>query len=91
MALDPLFDAYVHPYKRQALPDLEESQKQYLDSELRKIEATLKDVADLTPQAADQAPTLPRKGMQRYAITPWDPGSGVDKWYYYTGSAWTLL
>lgn len=65
----------------------------HIHDELRKIEATLKRVNTLIPQAADTEPSEKLIGLQRYAVAAtWDPlGTGVDAWVYWNGTAWVAL
>lgn len=64
----------------------------FIMEELRRIEQTLKDLADFAPQEADTAPARPRVGMQRLSVDPWRPlGGTVDRWVYWSGTAWVAL
>lgn len=83
----------VSTYVRRALPSLKpETLPNYLQEELREIEASLKSLADASIQVTDKAPTNPRKGMVRYAVYPWEPlGSGVSYLVVYNGTTWVAV
>jgi hypothetical protein len=56
------------------------------------LEDQVRELQDLLPQAADQAPLAPRFGTIRYAVTPWLPLAGpAGGWVYYNGSTWVAL
>jgi len=85
-------DIVVEPYSRRSL-DVGADQTQviaFLIEELRRVENALRDIGDGASQVVDKAPLNPRKGMIRFAVNPWNPGSG-DGLYTYTGSAWAKL
>jgi len=91
MPINKIKDLFVRPYKRQGRSEFEESDRSYLDKELQNIEETAQDLSDAAVQIADNAPENPRRGMIRIAISPWNPGSGTDRGYFYDGTAWTVL
>ena len=82
-------DAVVYPYTRRQVPALEESFRTFVPDELQQIERSIKSLADAVPQVADADPDKPRKGMVRYAISPWNPlGNGQEGLVVYNGTAW---
>ena len=82
-------DAVVYPYTRRQVPALEESFRTFLPGELQQIERSIKSLADAVPQVAEVAPDKPRKGMVRYAMSPWNPlGNGQEGLVVYNGTAW---
>lgn len=89
--LNVIFDPYARKDPPQGLPTEVEALLRYTHDELQKVGRVLNDLAESCPQVADREPANKRVGMQRYAITPWDPGSGSDTWYYWDGAAWALL
>lgn len=56
--------------------------------ELRRIEASLRDLADYAPQPAIREPSKRRDGMVRLARSPWRPvdGQTADAWVYFDGT-----
>lgn len=64
-----------------------------LQQELNRLTFVLRELVVLVPQAADEAPEWPRRGMQRYAISPWEPlGPGTSPvWVQYDGTTWVAL
>ena len=86
-----IFDPYTRQDPPNGLPSEVEALLRYTYDELQKVGRVINDLAESCPQVADREPANKRTGMQRYAISPWDPGSGSNKWYYWTGSAWVLL
>ena len=82
-------DAVVYPYTRRQVPALEESFRTFVPGELQQIERSIKSLADAVPQVAEVAPDKPRKGMVRYAMSPWNPlGNGQEGLVVYNGTAW---
>ena len=82
-------DTVVSLYTRRQVPALKESLNTFLQGELQELEKSTKSLADAVPQVADAAPDNPRKGMVRYAISPWEPlGSGQEGPVIYNGTAW---
>ena len=63
----------------------------FTDDEFTRLERTLKALNLLIPQVADAEPSVPLKGMIRYAVSPWDPLGSGDGPVIYDGSAWQLL
>ena len=82
----------VFPYVRRQMPSLEDSLKLYLRDELQAIEKSIQTLADASIQVADAAPENPRKGMVRYAVSPWDPlSNGFSGLVVYNGTAWAAV
>ena len=74
------------------MPSLEDSLKLYLRDELQAIEKSIQTLADASIQVADAAPENPRKGMVRYAVSPWDPlSNGFSGLVVYNGTAWAAV
>jgi hypothetical protein len=93
MAISDKINMLVSAYVRRTAPILSpEFLANYLQEELREIEASIKSLADASVQVTDREPTNPRKGMVRFAIAPWEPiGSGVSKLVVYNGTSWVAL
>jgi hypothetical protein len=93
MAISDKINMLVSAYVRRQAPTLSpEFLPNYLQEELREIEASIKSLADASTQVTDREPTNPRKGMVRYAVYPWEPlGSGVSKLVVYNGTAWVAV
>ena len=85
-------DVVIEPYQRRGFDKANDNEAliAFLIEELRRVENTLRNVTDGSPQVADREPTNKRRGMIRYAVNPWNPGSG-DGLYVYTGTAWSLI
>jgi len=91
MALSDVVDMIIKRYARRSLPnlDVDVSIPQYLQTELRDLEAAMNSMADASVQVADNPPISPRKGMVRYAVTPWNPlSNNFSGLVVYTGVAW---
>lgn len=93
MPLSDKINMLVSAYKRRQAPTLHSDfLANYIQEELREIELSIKSIADTRIQVTDRAPIHPRKGMVRYAISPWEPiGSGISKLVVYNGRTWTAL
>ena len=93
MSISDKINMLVSTYVRRQAPTLSpEFLPNYLQEELREIEASIKSLADASIQVTDREPTNPRKGMVRYAVSPWEPiGSGVSKLVVYNGTAWIAV
>ena len=61
------------------------------EGDFEALRVVLDDLAYLIPQVADEAPTRPRKGLIRYAVSPWNPLGTGDGWVYYDGTSWVAL
>ena len=92
MSLSDKINILTRVYTRRPTPALEASFKNFIQDELREIEASLKSIADAAPQVAEDAPSSPRKGMVRYAVSPWDPlSNGYQGLVVYNGTAWVQV
>lgn len=92
MALEDKTNVLVTNYVRRQIPSLETSMRLYIQEELQNIEASIKKLADAAPQAADNEPESKRRGMVRYAVSPWDPlGNGYSGLVVYNGSSWVQV
>jgi hypothetical protein len=90
MALSDKTNLLVQPYVRTQYPVLDEGIKRYIQDELQRIEASLRSLAQAAIQVTENPPAEPVKGMVRYAVSPWNPGSG-DGLYVYNGTTWVLV
>ena len=92
MPLSDKQNVVLTPYSRRATPSLPESMDQFITDELQRIEATLRSLLDASPQATDTAPDNPRKGLVRYAISPWNPlNNSYSGLVVYNGTAWVQV
>ena len=76
MALSEKTNLLVTDYTRQQYPQIEEGVRRYIQEELRRIETSIGTLIRSSVQVADDPPENPVKGMIRYAVSPWNPGSG---------------
>jgi hypothetical protein len=90
MALSDKTNLLVQPYVRTQYPVLDEGIKRYIQDELQRIESSIRSLALAAIQVTEDPPEQPVKGMVRYAVSPWNPGSG-DGLYIYNGTAWVLV
>jgi hypothetical protein len=90
MALSDKTNLLVQDYTRQQYPQLEEGVRRYIQEELRRIETSIGSLIRASVQVAENPPTNPVKGMVRFAVAPWNPGSG-DGLYVYNGTAWVQV
>jgi hypothetical protein len=90
MALSDKTNLLVQPYVRTQYPVLDEGIKRYIQDELQRIEASLRSLAQAAIQVTENPPAEPVKGMVRFAVSPWNPGSG-DGLYVYNGTTWVLV
>ncbi len=92
MATNEITDVVINPYTRRPIPSLEQSIKLYIANELQSIENALKSVIEGSVQVIDDAPDKPKKGMIRYAVSPWNPlGNGYEGLVVYNGTAWVQV
>lgn len=92
MATNEQTDVVVSGYNKRPLPTTLEALRVYLSLELQALEKTLRSLEESALQVADAAPSNPKKGMLRYAVSPWDPlGDGSTGLVVYDGSSWTTL
>lgn len=90
MALSDKTNLLVQPYVRTQYPVLDEGIKRYIQDELQRIESSIRSLSQAAIQVTEDPPEQPVKGMVRYAVSPWNPGSG-DGLYIYNGTAWVLV
>lgn len=93
MSLSDKINLLVARYVRRQMPSLEaDNLGPYIQEELREIEAVVRSLADASIQVAEKEPEGPRKGMIRYAVSPWDPlGNGSAGLVVYNGTSWAAL
>ena len=88
--LGPKVDAIAQRYSRRVLPTGE--LRDTLGNEFQNIERTISSVTELTILTADAEPELKRRGMVRYAVTPWDPlSNGTTGLVVYDGNTWSAV
>ena len=80
-------DAIVQRYSRRVLPTGE--LRDTLGNEFQNIERTLSSVTEATILLADAEPEQKRRGMVRYAVSPWIPVSGHSGLVVYDGNTWS--
>ena len=90
MALSDKTNLLVQDYTRQQFPQLEEGVRRYIQEELKRVEVSISSLTQSSIQVAENPPSNPVKGMVRYAVSPWNPGSG-DGLYVYNGTAWVAV
>ena len=90
MAVPDKTNVVVQTYQRTQYPVLEEGVRRYFQDELQRIEIAIGTLAQAAIQVTDNEPANPIKGMVRYAVSPWNPGSG-DGLYVYNGTAWVAV
>ena len=89
MATNSVTDVTITTYVRRPTPNLDESFRLYIGQEFQAIENAINSIIQGTIQVADNAPEKPKKGMVRYALTPWDPlGTGYTGLVVYDGTTW---
>lgn len=95
MPINSLTSVVLGRYVKQHVPAVEEIPaplRQYLSDEFQNIENTLQGSADANLQVADVEPEKPKKGMMRYAVSPWDPlGNSTQGLVVYNGSSWEAV
>ena len=92
MALSDKVNILTRIYTRRPTPALEASFKNFIQEEFRELETSIRSIADASPQVSENAPSNPRKGMVRYAVTPWDPlSNGYQGLVVYNGTAWVQV
>jgi len=92
MPLESKTNVLVSRYSRRRLPNLDASLQMYLQEELQRIEASINQLADAAIQVADDEPETKRKGMVRYAVSPWDPlGNSYEGLVVYNGTTWVQV
>ena len=95
MSINKLTSIVLGRYVKQNVPavtEIPDPLRQYLSDEFQSIEVNLQESADANLQVADVQPERPRKGMMRYAVSPWDPlSNGTQGLVVYNGSAWEAV
>lgn len=92
MPLESKTNVLVSHYSRRRLPNLDASIQMYLQEELQRIETSINQLADAAIQVADDEPETKRKGMVRYAVSPWNPlGNNYQGLVVYNGTAWVQV
>ena len=92
MPLESKTNVLVSRYSRRRLPNLDASIQMYLQEELQRIETSINQLADAAIQVADDEPETKRKGMVRYAVSPWNPlGNNYQGLVVYNGTAWVQV
>ncbi len=93
MALSDKLNLIVNRYVRRQLPTLRNDDVgRFLQEELRELEAAIQSLADASVQVTDREPEGLRKGMVRYAVSPWNPlGNGTQGLVVYNGTAWVAV
>ena len=93
MALSDKLNLIVNRYVRRQLPTLRtDDVGRFLQEELRELEASIQSLADASVQVTDREPEGLRKGMARYAVSPWNPlGNGTQGLVVYNGTAWVAV
>ena len=92
MPVNNVTDVSINGYVRRPMPSLEESIKLYISQELQTIENSIRSIIEGSVQVLDNAPEEPKKGMLRYAVTPWDPlSNGYSGLVVYNGTAWVQV
>ena len=90
MATNSVTDVTITTYVRRPTPNLDESFRLYIGQEFQAIENAINSIIQGTIQVADNAPDKPKKGMVRYALSPWDPlGDGSTGLVVYDGTSWS--
>ena len=93
MAISDLVNVLVKNYVRRPTPTINQDQLgPYVQDQFREIETAIRTLTDAAVTVADQEPESKRKGMVRYAISPWNPlGNGSEGLVVYNGTAWVAV
>ena len=93
MSLSNKINLLVSAYVRRQSPSLDpEFLPNYLQEELRELEASIRSLTEASIQVADREPTSPLKGMVRYAVSPWNTlSNGTQGLVVYDGTAWAAM
>jgi hypothetical protein len=83
----------VSSYVRRQQPSLQpDFLGNYIQEELRELEASIRSLTDASVQVTDREPESPRRGMVRYAVSPWNPlGNSYTGLVVYNGTAWVAV
>ena len=95
MPLSSLTAIVLGRYAKRNVPTddkIPDSFRQYLSEEFQEIENNLQANSEANLQVADVEPEKPRKGMMRYAVSPWNPlNNGSQGLVVYNGNAWEAV
>lgn len=92
MATNEITDVTVNSYVRRPTPTSDASLRLFITQELQAIENAIASIIQGTAQVSDNPPENPKKGMIRYAVSPWDPlGNSYEGLVVYNGSAWAQV
>ena len=70
MALSDKTNLLVQKYICRQYPELEEGLRRYISDEVQHIEQSITSLSNAAIQVSDDAPSVPVKGMMRYAVSP---------------------
>lgn len=95
MALNIKSDQVIQNTARKPLPTIRKEFDpitRYLLDEIGRMQTVINQLSQAATVVADTAPTDPRKGTVRYAVSPWDPlGTGFTGLVVYDGTAWVAV
>lgn len=92
MPLEDQNDILIRSYTRRPSPQTIENLVLFMSEELKNLELSIQSIADAAPQATDRAPEKPRRGMVRYAVSPWNPlSNSYSGLVVYNGTAWVQV
>jgi|TARA_R110000744_G_scaffold116409_2_gene217734 hypothetical protein len=92
MPLEDQNDILIRSYTRRPSPQTIENLVLFMSEELKNLELSIQSIADAAPQATDRAPEKPRRGMVRYAVSPWNPlSNSYSGLVVYNGTAWVAV
>lgn len=92
MSLSDKLNVLVSRYTRRQAPRIDENLTPYLMDELREVEAAILSLTEAAVTVANKEPEGLRKGMVRYAVSPWNPlGDGTTGLVVYNGTAWVAV
>jgi hypothetical protein len=93
MSISDKINLLVSRYVRRQIPTVDpDAMGPYLQDELREIEASIRSLSDACIQVSDRVPEGARRGMVRYAVSPWNPlSNNYSGLVVYNGSAWVAV
>ena len=92
MPANKVTDVVIQGYARRSVPDVPEALRLYIAQELQTLETTIRSVIEGAVQVLDDEPDNPKKGMVRYAVSPWNPlGNNYQGLVVYNGTAWVQV
>ena len=92
MPLEDKSDILIRSYARRPVTGDIESLVLFMSEELKTLELSIQSIADAAPQVTDRVPGNPRRGMVRYAVSPWDPlSNSYSGLVVYNGTAWVQV